>query len=67
MLTPMLSNRYTIVILPAWFLVFAVSWDNIKNKRWKYAIVIMLPLSAMINLAFFKQHYTRLQKISLER
>ena len=61
-MTPMLANRYTIVALPAWFLIFSVGWDKIGSAKWKYALAIMLPLSAMINLAFFKKHYTRLEK-----
>jgi hypothetical protein len=59
---PMLTARYTIVTLPAWFLLFSISWDNLTNIKRKYAMAIMLPLAAMINLAFFKQHYTRLTK-----
>jgi hypothetical protein len=58
----MLVNKYTIITLPAWFLLFSISWDKIKNEKWKLALIIMLPLSAMINLTFFKQHYTRLEK-----
>jgi len=60
--TPMLHDRYTIVTLPAWILMFAIGWDKIKNYKWKYALSVMIVLSALINLAFFKQHYTRLQK-----
>ena len=60
--TPLLHDRYTIVTLPAWFLMVAIGWDKVKDYKWKYGLSLMLVLSAMINLAFFKQHYTRLQK-----
>ena len=60
--SPMLVNRYTIVTLPAWIIVFAIGWEQIKNLKWKYALSIILVLSAIINLVFFRQHYTRLKK-----
>lgn len=60
--SPMLVNRYTIVTLPAWIIVFAVGWEKIKNLKWKYALPLILLLSAMVNLVFFRQHFTRLKK-----
>jgi mannosyltransferase len=60
--TPMLHDRYTIVTLPAWILMFAIGWHTITSYKWKYTLSLTLVLSAMINLAFVKQHYTRLQK-----
>lgn len=58
----MLVNRYTIVTLPAWIIVFAIGWEQIKNLKWKYILSIILVLSAVVNLVFFRQHYTRLRK-----
>lgn len=58
----MLVNRYTIVTLPAWIIVFALGWEKIRNLKWKYTLSIILILSALINLGFFRQHYTRLKK-----
>jgi len=62
MISPMLNNRYTIVTLPAWIMVLATGWDNVKNLKWKYLLPLMLFISLLINMAFFKQHYTRIQK-----
>src|SRR5258706_1035692 len=56
---PMLHDRYTIVTLPAWILMFSIGWEKIKGHNWKYTLSLMVILSSMINLAFFKQHYTR--------
>ncbi len=60
--TPLLHDRYTIVTLPAWFLIFAIGWNTIKNTRWKWSLPALLTLGMMVNMAFFKQHYTRLHK-----
>lgn len=61
-LSPMLSNRYTIVTLPAWIILFAMGWDRILNLKWKYALPVILLLSAIINIAFFRQYYTTIRK-----
>jgi mannosyltransferase len=60
--SPMLNNRYTIVTLPAWLIVFAIGWDQIRNMRWKYSLPLILLLSFLVNMTFFKKHYTRIQK-----
>ncbi len=60
--SPMLVNRYTIVTLPAWIIVFAVGWEKIGNLKWKYVLPVILVLSAVINLIFVRQYYTRLTK-----
>ena len=59
---PMLADRYTIVTLPAWILLFAIGWSKINNLKIKFAVAPVLVLAAVINLFFFKQHYTRLKK-----
>lgn len=62
LISPVLSNRYTIVTLPALIVLFAIGWSEIKNSKWRYSLSILLVLSAIINLIYFRQHYTRLQK-----
>lgn len=59
---PILHNRYTIVTLPAWFLVFSLGWENLKNTRLKYAVPIGLFVSLLINLSFFNKYYSRITK-----
>lgn len=58
----MLVNRYTIVTLPAWIIVFAVGWEKIKSMKLKYALSMILVLSTLVNIVFFRQHYARLKK-----
>jgi len=61
-LSPMLSNRYTIVTLPAWIILFSLGWNRIRNVKLKYAMSVILVLSAIINLNFFRKHYTVIRK-----
>lgn len=58
---PMLADRYTIVTLPAWIILFALGWNAIHRLNIKYLIVPLLVLSAIINLLFFRQYYTRIR------
>jgi uncharacterized membrane protein len=62
LIAPILNNRYTIITLPAWIIVFAIGWDKLRNVKWKYSLPLILILSFMVNMAFFKKHYTRIQK-----
>lgn len=57
----LLQPRYTMVTLPAWFILFAIGWNEIRN-RWKYILPILIVLSFIVNMMFFKQHYTRIEK-----
>jgi uncharacterized membrane protein len=59
---PMLHIRYTIVTLPAWILIFALGWDEIVSRRWKYAILATAALSSVINIFFIRDHYHKIQK-----
>ncbi len=59
---PMLHVRYTIVSLPAWFLIISIGWDQINNKGWKLGIVTIISLSMVINLIFMRKHYSRIEK-----
>lgn len=57
----MLADRYTIITLPAWIVLFALGWNTIQRLDMKYLILPLLILSAIINLIFFRQYYTRIR------
>ncbi len=59
--TPVLIPRYTVITLPAIFLVMALGFDLLKRKI-RYAVVIVLALSAGINLFAVNNHYRRIDK-----
>ena len=61
MAAPMLADRYTIITLPAWIVLFALGWNTIQRLDMKYLILPLLILSAIINLIFFRQYYTRIR------
>lgn len=60
--TPILHNRYTIIVLPAWFLVFSLGWDQLQNIKLKYAIIGVLVISMAVNFLFFKKYYVQITK-----
>lgn len=60
--TPILFVRYTIISLPAWILVFAIAWDLIINKKWKYGLAIALSISMLVNLILIRKHYVKVDK-----
>lgn len=60
--TPMLHARYTIVTLPAWFILFAIGWNKIKYLNWRSYIPLLLVFTFLVNMLFFKKHYTRIHK-----
>ncbi|MBI1770274.1 MAG: glycosyltransferase family 39 protein [Bacteroidetes bacterium] len=59
---PILHDRYTIVVLPAWFLLTSLGWEKLKSVPLKYTLTSALFVSLLINLTFFKKHYTRITK-----
>jgi mannosyltransferase len=61
-LSPMLHERYTIVALPAWIILFSHGWSRISNLKWKYAALVVLILSGIINTMVVRSYYTRLEK-----
>lgn len=61
-ISPMLSNRYTIVTLPAWIILFTIGWDRIDNLKWKYGLSVVLIFSAIINITLFRHYYTTIRK-----
>lgn len=60
--SPMLNIRYTIVTLPAWLVIIAIGWGNLRTSKLKYGLSLILFISFLINMIFFKEHYTRIQK-----
>lgn len=59
---PILLPRYTIVLLPAWLIVFGIGWSSLKSTRLKYVVLFVLCLSATINILLVKKHYRRVRK-----
>lgn len=60
--TPLLYIRYTIVTLPAWFILLAVGWDQIKRDKVKLAAVIIILVSSLLNLTLRLNYYYRVEK-----
>jgi mannosyltransferase len=60
--TPILYVRYTIISLPAWILIFAIGLELIEKVKWRNAILVIACLSMVVNLFFFRKHYSRVQK-----
>lgn len=59
---PMLHVRYTIVTLPAWFLIFSVGWSCIENLRWRFGLAGLISVSMVLNLWFGRKHYSTIDK-----
>ena len=55
---PLLTPRYTIVVLPAILLLIALSIDSIKNIKMKYIILLFIIL-ASLGLLVRKQYYSK--------
>ena len=62
LVTPMLADRYTIITLPAWIILLALGWEKMRNLKLKYGFPIILVLSSIINLIFFRQYYSIIKK-----
>ncbi len=60
--TPIMHIRYTIITLPAWMIILSVGWSAIKNRKWKLALAGIVVASSLVNLTFFRKHYTKIQK-----
>lgn len=62
LVSPMLVVRYTMITLPAIIILLAIGWNVIKVAKYKYSLVIVLTLVAILNLIFFRHYYTRPEK-----
>jgi mannosyltransferase len=60
--TPALHVRYTIVILPAFFVLAAWGWSQINNSKIRNALLIVLVLSGLINLFAVRRYYYKIAK-----
>ena len=60
--TPVLHERYTIIALPAWIIIFAIGLNSIKEARWQKIVMAALVVAFSINLLFFRKYYTRITK-----
>lgn len=60
--TPVLIPRYTIITLPAIFLLMALGFDLIERNLIKNIVITVLILSASINLFAVQNHYRRIDK-----
>lgn len=59
---PILHDRYTIIALPALFVMVSLGFSLITRPQIKAAIVAAVFLSTTINFAFFNRYYTRITK-----
>ncbi len=60
--TPLLYIRYTIVTLPAWFILLAVGWGEIKRDQLKLAAIGVILVSSLLNLTLRLNYYDRIEK-----
>jgi hypothetical protein len=60
--TPLLYIRYTIVTLPAWFVLLAIGWDAIENRKLKILFGIAIFFSSILNLTWHLNYYNRIEK-----
>lgn len=60
--TPVLIPRYTIIALPAMFVVIALGVETISNKKIVGVVLCITLLSVCLNLFVIQGHYTRIDK-----
>lgn len=59
---PVLHERYTIITLPALFLVFALGFQRLKSRRTQQILLGVAVLSTTLNFLFFNRYYTKISK-----
>jgi hypothetical protein len=59
---PILHERYTIIALPALFVLVSLGLSLIPKRQIRTAILVTIFISTAINLIFFNRYYTRLTK-----
>lgn len=59
---PILHIRYTIVTLPAWFLLAAWGLTILKQQRLKIILACVFAFSSIANLLFIRKHYSKITK-----
>ncbi|MEM6261197.1 MAG: glycosyltransferase family 39 protein [Bacteroidota bacterium] len=60
--TPIMHYRYTMVALPALFIMVAWGWSLIRNARYRKMILGAVVLSTCLNMVFFNRYYERVNK-----
>jgi len=57
--TPMLHSRYTIIYLPAIFLMAVVFWSRLEyiSQGWKKGLYLLVILSSTLNIIFLKKDF----------
>jgi uncharacterized membrane protein len=60
--TPLLYVRYTIVTLPAWFILLAVGWRYINHHLLRTAALSIILFSSLLNLTWRINFYYRIEK-----
>lgn len=59
---PMLQARYTIVALPAFLLMLAISIEEIRNELIRYMTLSLFVALSVISLIFVNRHYSEVKK-----
>jgi uncharacterized membrane protein len=60
--TPLLYIRYTIVTLPAWFILLAIGWESIDSHKIKRIFAAIIFVSSLLNLTWQLNYYDRIEK-----
>lgn len=63
--TPMLTPRYTLVTLPAIFIVISLGLDLIKRKLYKVILIALIFSSVMIHMFVVEKYYASVVKAQL--
>jgi multisubunit Na+/H+ antiporter MnhC subunit len=59
---PILHERYTIIALPALFLLVSLGISLLPKRQVRTAVIAAIFVSTAINLVFFNRYYTRITK-----
>jgi uncharacterized membrane protein len=59
---PMLHERYTIIALPALFIIFSMGWSLVSNPKVRAIVAITIVISTLINFVFFNKYFTKVIK-----
>lgn len=60
--TPLLYIRYTMVTLPAWLILLAIGYQGIQQRNLKYAAIVVIFISSILNLTLRINYYSRTEK-----
>jgi uncharacterized membrane protein len=60
---PMLHERYTIIALPALFIIFSIGWSLLSNHTMRTIVAVTIIISTSVNFIFFNKYYTKITKM----